>query len=542
MVFRLSPAAMGWLMIMVGCCSNVLSLEFITKRDKSSGHLITFAQFAYLTAEGLLTQFDFRTGKMAQRQVPMGRYFMLTSLFFLASLINNAALNWNISMPVHTVYRSSGLAATLLSGWLFFGKRYSVHQILSCMLVCVGVVTLTLADGQARAVGACCGEAASAAKPQPTNTTTVSSPPSFHSSLQNDIAEAIPYLNIGPLIASLLDTEGSDLRWAVGISMLTSTLLMFAVLGHLQDQTYKVYGKLWKELMYYTHLLSMPFFLLFWRDIWTHAVKWTNPATYPVVVLPGGYEFVAPLFFYLFINLVTQSVCFKGVSILTSQTSALNCTVALTLRKFFSLLLSIWYFNNSFTQWHWVGATAVFSGIVLYANEGWFGGGTKTAKPLRSTFRSTLNSAHSVADLLRAASDATGRPIPTPAVAVSEMAPTATATDGPRQRRVFSSTEFRFTQEVDDDDEDLGRDQFEAIQQKRTPHVEKLASDLELLQLMGDLGGDSRAGHRTAMDVSPPPHLPSPLSRGISGASNSAKKKRISASTPRERVSRNLHL
>jgi hypothetical protein len=65
-------------------------------------------------------------------------------------------------------------------------------------------------------------------------------------------------------------------------------------------------------------------------------------------------------------------ICLQGVAMLTSHTSALTCTFALTLRKFLSLLLSIWYFQNPFTNNHWLGAALVFTGILAYSNEGRF--------------------------------------------------------------------------------------------------------------------------------------------------------------------------
>ncbi len=48
-----STATQASLSILLGCCLNVLTLEVITRYDKQAGHLITFAQFLYITLQGL---------------------------------------------------------------------------------------------------------------------------------------------------------------------------------------------------------------------------------------------------------------------------------------------------------------------------------------------------------------------------------------------------------------------------------------------------------------------------------------------------------
>ncbi len=48
-----ATATQASLSILLGCCLNVLTLEVITRYDKNAGHLITFAQFLYITLQGL---------------------------------------------------------------------------------------------------------------------------------------------------------------------------------------------------------------------------------------------------------------------------------------------------------------------------------------------------------------------------------------------------------------------------------------------------------------------------------------------------------
>jgi UDP-xylose/UDP-N-acetylglucosamine transporter B4 len=44
--------------------------------------------------------------------------------FFALSVVNNKALDFRISMPLHMIFRSSSLVTTLLVGVLFFSKKY----------------------------------------------------------------------------------------------------------------------------------------------------------------------------------------------------------------------------------------------------------------------------------------------------------------------------------------------------------------------------------------------------------------------------------
>lgn len=59
-------------------------------------------------------------------------------------------------------------------------------------------------------------------------------------------------------------------------------------------------------------------------------------------------------------------VCIRGVFILTTECASLTVTLVVTLRKFLSLIISILYFHNPFTAWHWVGTAVVFLGTLLY--------------------------------------------------------------------------------------------------------------------------------------------------------------------------------
>ena len=59
-------------------------------------------------------------------------------------------------------------------------------------------------------------------------------------------------------------------------------------------------------------------------------------------------------------------VCLVGVFLLSAECPSLTVNLVLTLRKFISLLISIAYFDNSFTAAHWLGTLLVFGGTLLF--------------------------------------------------------------------------------------------------------------------------------------------------------------------------------
>ena len=63
-------------------------------------------------------------------------------------------------------------------------------------------------------------------------------------------------------------------------------------------------------------------------------------------------------------------VCIKSVFVLTTECSSLTVTLVVTLRKFVSLLFSIFYFNNPFTAQHWFATFLVFGGTFIFVELG----------------------------------------------------------------------------------------------------------------------------------------------------------------------------
>jgi UDP-xylose/UDP-N-acetylglucosamine transporter B4 len=126
---------------------------------------------------------------------------------------------------------------------------------------------------------------------------------------------------------------------------------------------YKKWGKDVDEAQFYTHFFSLFYFVTTISNLLTHFEKWSNsePMVISETILP-----VTVIWFWVIINVMTQYICIRGVYSLVGNVGALHTTLLLTLRKFFSLFFSVWYFGNVFYSGHWIGAFLVFTGCLWY--------------------------------------------------------------------------------------------------------------------------------------------------------------------------------
>jgi len=112
-------------LIFGGCCTNAVTLEQITHHHPNAGSILTFFQFLVVSLYGLpkfliWTRFGPR---FRPRRIPLLVYFAQVVLFYLVSVLNNAAFAYQIPMAVHIIFRSGGLVVTMFLGWLVSNKR-----------------------------------------------------------------------------------------------------------------------------------------------------------------------------------------------------------------------------------------------------------------------------------------------------------------------------------------------------------------------------------------------------------------------------------
>ncbi|KAN0003400.1 hypothetical protein ACTFIZ_009564 [Dictyostelium cf. discoideum] len=315
-------------MIMVGCCSNVISLELIMKQSQSHAILVTFFQFATVAFISFFVNIRWKQVfsifwipiGLRERKIPLKTYFLMVSIFFILSVLNNKALDCDIPIPFHMIFRSSSLLSTIVIGSVFYRKSYSKQQIISLIMVTLGIIFATF------------------------------------SSMPDSKKE----ISLG--------NEPNLLRFSIGMLMLIAAMFLSSILGLIQEHTYRLYGKdRHYETIFYSHLFSLPFFLLFKDDI-LHHIELNNDSA--LMALPFGFGSFPTLWVYLIVNVLTQYVCIQGVFILTGKTSTLTCTLVISIRKFLSIIISVIYFNNHFTSLLFTGTILVFLGTFMYSTSG----------------------------------------------------------------------------------------------------------------------------------------------------------------------------
>ncbi|XP_073994081.1 UDP-xylose and UDP-N-acetylglucosamine transporter-like [Rhodnius prolixus] len=310
--------------VFVGCILNAVCLEFSVKADPGCGTLITFAQFSFIAVEGFLI--TSRCGTKP-RNIPIKNYLIIVVVFFVCNVCNNFAFDFNISMPLHMIFRSGSLFTNMLMSIWVLKKKYPLSKFVSVGLITAGVIICTVVTGK---------NLESSSKGEE---------PSKDDPLQKT------------------DQNNGFILWLLGIALLIFALFVSALLGVFQETLYKKYGKHPYEALYYIHMLSLPIFLPFFNNLKKHYNIMMESAP---LLLPWLNIHAPCMLIYLIGNMVSQYLCISSVYLLTTEASSLTVTLVITLRKFLSLLLSIVYFGNEFTIWHWVGTILVFVGTLIF--------------------------------------------------------------------------------------------------------------------------------------------------------------------------------
>lgn len=189
-----------------GCCANVWLLERVVRLQPHCDDVTTFAQFVFVALVGLIAH---------KGHVPEYKSWIVPALlFWSSSVLNNKVWAFNVSVQVHTVFRSLGTLVALLFGSMIAGREYSVKQV-------IGVVIITL----------------------------------------------------GALFATFDLQNSGETSWK-GLGVLSLSLLLTGF----QSVVYERQPKNWHDSVFMTHFLPLPFFLFMSREIkseWTnHPGTW----------------------------------------------------------------------------------------------------------------------------------------------------------------------------------------------------------------------------------------------------------------------------
>jgi UDP-xylose/UDP-N-acetylglucosamine transporter B4 len=121
-----------------------------TYSTSTSGLIITFFQFVFTAACAYLTQCDPTQAYTVRKpRIPIQRWVFVAALFYSINMLNNWAFAYKISVPVHIILRSFGSVTTMIAGALR-GKRYSFLQVMSVIMLTVGVLVSAWADSEGK--------------------------------------------------------------------------------------------------------------------------------------------------------------------------------------------------------------------------------------------------------------------------------------------------------------------------------------------------------------------------------------------------------
>jgi len=295
------------------------------------------------------------------RKIPLSSYLVQVIMFLLISLLNNAAFAYQIPMSVHIVFRSGGPVVNMILGRVFRKTRYTKVQVLSIVVVTLGICLTTLSSMLSKP-----------SKPRSVST--------------------IEY-------ASLSSNDESFVTFAIGLSILSAALILSGFLGIVQDDTFRRYGRgHWEESMFYLHAMALPMFSLVGSELGsqlrlantTPPIKASISSALRTLGIQPSSPFesfgLAPLpplpflpvrltsitipsvYIPLLANLLTQFVCVAGVNRLSSRVNSLTVTLLLAVRKAVSLAISVVLVGGSKGNVYiWIGAFAVLLGTIGYA-------------------------------------------------------------------------------------------------------------------------------------------------------------------------------
>jgi len=302
-----------FLMVFGGCITSIVCLEFLFGHDTACGNLVSFTDFFFVLLSCIPGQTERSRGtlRLKPRIASGAAHAIHAGLWVTMSILVNYAYAFDVSVPIHTLFRSCNIISSVLLGYLFFKKTYSARELCCVAAVSVGLFLATVGEWEVRI--------------------------------------------------------GDKGLFLVGVGVLTVVLMLQAWLGHMQHRFYERYAltgakrsELADEFLFYSHAASLLPMVLMSGHIRHHLGVLL--ATKPLAQLPG----VPAGIVWLLLNLLTQAVCIKGVFYLSANYSPLTVNLTLSVRKFVSVMLSVVLFGNPWGTKHVVASVLIFGGVFLY--------------------------------------------------------------------------------------------------------------------------------------------------------------------------------
>uniref|UniRef100_A0A183BZB8 Hira domain-containing protein n=1 Tax=Globodera pallida TaxID=36090 RepID=A0A183BZB8_GLOPA len=249
-------------------------------------------------------------------------YLQIVIIFFVVNVSNNRVLGFDLPFPLIIVFRSSTLIANVLLTWLLQNRTFSLGRVCSVLLVSVGIALFTLFTHRQRAVGLGRSEDGS------------------------DLTDQ------SPLLSSTM--AGQRLSFTLGILVLSVSSFASAYLGIVQERVFMRYGKHPEEMMFTVHFLSLPLFAFVANEIQSDFAEYVEkslPVDLFIAKVPNNFLSLAAI-------LILQLICVRSVYRLAAETTSLQVSMTLALRKFLNIIFSVIIFKNEFGMGHAIATEA----------------------------------------------------------------------------------------------------------------------------------------------------------------------------------------
>lgn len=307
--------------MLLSCCYNIFTLQMILIEAPQSPNLISFMQILFLSVEGFVRTTKFMTVKS---RVPLWEYVKVSATNFASISCQSLLIYTHVDIPLQHLSRASTLIGTLLLGTFVYKKSYRTSKFISVALITFGITAVFVASSD-----------------------------SMHRMVSNS--------NVKHTVERTSFFQGIST-----IVLVLAAIYSAALLGIQQENLFIGYGISPKELLFYCHVLLLPWYAILVPDI-MHQISIFNKSA-PVFVLRGSLG-IPKLWLFTVANVATQYVCTRTIFHMISKYTSLTVSLMMTLRKFVSLVVSLVHFDNNFTSSHWIGTFFIFSGTLLFVDE-----------------------------------------------------------------------------------------------------------------------------------------------------------------------------
>jgi len=323
-----SAPILPFLMIFGGCMSSIVFIEYVVKGDPNSGNFINATEFVFVLIQSIPGRLQPGAWRFRPLRATWMSHLLHALLWVAMSTLANYVFAYNISIPIHTLFRSCNVIASLIFGYLFFGGRYNLRQVLCVLVITLGIFLASIGDAQKF----------------------FSAPPCPGCASYGGGASTAEFT-----------------KWGMGIAMLVCVQCIQATLGHTQALFYRRFSdrgsrdELADEYLFTSHIASLLMILALWEDISQAArLAFASPVLSDLVPIPRR-------LLWMVLNNLTQLACIKGVFRLSANYSPLTVNITLSVRKFLSVVLSAAWFGNPWTSFHSLATVLIFGGVFVYS-------------------------------------------------------------------------------------------------------------------------------------------------------------------------------